>query len=598
MDDLLQFTVYEGGRRLASRELQTPVELGRIDRDDPDVFAPRELPGCWRLPIASRQEVTIGRRQLLVEAVDSERVRLTNLSGKVELRILNDQSVLGTEAARTLSLPVHVLIGSRRLSIDPVRMTSLLQPPPRPRPDDPPQSILQTIMASSLAADRAIPALHIMPWVEAAMQIQSAGSEEVVLDQAVKHLKRLLQLDATAVLMSAGGTWTMRCQHPAMHPATDKASAEDASSIGEAAWSPSRRVLAMVASEGKTFWQLPEVCTGSIAGVAALIASPILNHAGLVIAILYGQRSEGAVGATAVTETHAMLTELLASAIAAALEKKQLLQKTRELEIGRSIQQSFLPTELPQPSGWQVGVAFQPARDVSGDFYDALMISPRHLLVVVADVCDKGVGSALYMTLFRSLIRAFAQEAAASEHALETEQNIAPEVPGGGSIDSIDPWSAAVLRHAVEKTNRYVVTTHGWQCMFCTLVAAVIDTERGELTYINAGHDEPIIRRDGGTIELLPTTGPAVGLRDDAAFEVATQRLQPGDCFVGYSDGIPDARNGTGEFFTRGRLLSFVANSSISAADLTEGLMQQLRGFIGLAEPHDDITFAVVVREP
>ena len=103
--------------------------------------------------------------------------------------------------------------------------------------------------------------------------------------------------------------------------------------------------------------------------------------------------------------------QLLASSVAAGLAQKKLVQMERDLEIGRQIQAGFLPKELPRAPGWEVAAHFRPAREVSGDFYDAFALPGGHVALVIADVCDKGVGAALYMTLIRSLLRAFAEQA-------------------------------------------------------------------------------------------------------------------------------------------------------------------------------------------
>src|SRR5262249_55405184 len=157
------------------------------------------------------------------------------------------------------------------------------------------------------------------------------------------------------------------------------------------------------------------------------------------------------------------------------------------------------------------------AREVSGDFYDAFWLPHGLLALVIADVCDKGIGAALYMTLLRSLLRAFAPQGLGRE-------------PAGR------PAGLAALS-AVGLTNDYVAQTHAQACMFASLFFGVLDTATGELTYVNAGHDAPIVVGAAGVKARLAPTGPVVGLSPNAGYEVSCVALEPGDALVAYTDG-------------------------------------------------------------
>ena len=167
---------------------------------------------------------------------------------------------------------------------------------------------------------------------------------------------------------------------------------------------------------------------------------------------------------------------LLRARIDASLEKKNLRDQEqlylkgleRELEIGREIQMGFLPEELPQADGWEIAAYLKAAREVAGDFYDAFMLPDGTIGLVVADVCDKGVGAALFMTLFRSLIRAAATTDGFGESAGSTAE--------------------VRLQHTIELTNNYIAETHGSTGMFATVFFGILDPRSGLLTYINGGH--------------------------------------------------------------------------------------------------------------
>jgi len=189
----------------------------------------------------------------------------------------------------------------------------------------------------------------------------------------------------------------------------------------------------------------------------------------------------------------------------------------RELEIGRRIQSGFLPRALPAVDGWSIGARFRPARQVAGDFYDLFPLAGGGIALVVADVCDKGVGAALYMALFRSLIRAVASQ--------------------DGHRDGAD-----ALRTAARTTSDYIATVHGDANMFATAFLAVLEPASGALAYLNAGHDAPMIVRAGsGAIDRLMPTAPALGLMPGQAFEVRTQRVDAGDLLLAYTDGLTEA---------------------------------------------------------
>ncbi|MCX6068869.1 MAG: GAF domain-containing protein, partial [Chloroflexi bacterium] len=116
----------------------------------------------------------------------------------------------------------------------------------------------------------------------------------------------------------------------------------------------------------------------------------------------------------AFSESHVRLLQTLAASMSLALENARLWEQEnlyrqaleREFEIGREIQAGFLPDILPQPAGWEIAASLQPAREVAGDFYDVFELPEGRIGLVIADVCDKGLGAALFMTLFRSLLRA------------------------------------------------------------------------------------------------------------------------------------------------------------------------------------------------
>jgi phosphoserine phosphatase RsbU/P len=268
------------------------------------------------------------------------------------------------------------------------------------------------------------------------------------------------------------------------------------------------------------------------------------------------------------------------------------LQSLRhEMDVARSIQQDFLPESLPVAPGVQLEAVLQPARHVSGDFYDAFVLAPSGTIVlVVGDVCDKGVGAALFMALFRSLIRASADPV------------------GGGAIQMIG-GRRTLVRNALESaspadlltrvagfTNDYIARLHGRTNMFATVFLAAISAGGARFDYVNAGHDPAIvISPDGATLELRPT-GPALGLMPDQSFRAGDGKLQPGDCLFAFTDGLVEARSPAGEAFGVERLRQTLRSNGTEAPALVRGVLAALQAFTGPAEPHDDVTLLAATR--
>jgi sigma-B regulation protein RsbU (phosphoserine phosphatase) len=248
----------------------------------------------------------------------------------------------------------------------------------------------------------------------------------------------------------------------------------------------------------------------------------------------------------------------------------------RELEIGRNIQQSFLPEQIPIVAGWELAVCFRPARQVAGDFYDVFTLANgERLAIAMADVCGKGVGAAVFMAAFRSVIRALTEQASQ-----------------GGREDD-----AALLGRVVAFVNDYVATTHSRANMFTTLCLALLDPLSGVVTYVNAGHDPPIVRRRDGRVERLAPTGPAVGLLPGMDFRVERIVLDRGDTLLAFTDGVADARDVNGASYGEERLLAHAGRSHATAAALVAGLETSVVTHVGDTEQFDDITVLALRRD-
>jgi serine phosphatase RsbU (regulator of sigma subunit) len=265
----------------------------------------------------------------------------------------------------------------------------------------------------------------------------------------------------------------------------------------------------------------------------------------------------------------------------------------QEMERGRQIQTNFLPTELPRRRGWEFETSFKPARQVAGDFFDVFDLPEKTVGLVIADVCDKGVGAALFMALIRSLIRIFSGQTALEGLACRIspegdEDSQARQVRNPGHLDALK---------AVQLANDYIYKNHEELAMFATLFFGVLDPTSGDLTFINAGHNPLYILKPGGGIrqELHPT-GPAVGIQSKVKMEVAQERVYPGEILFGYTDGVTEALADDGSFFSESALLALLEAEASSAKDLLQRIAAAVKAHAGDAEQFDDITMMAVYR--
>jgi len=249
------------------------------------------------------------------------------------------------------------------------------------------------------------------------------------------------------------------------------------------------------------------------------------------------------------------------------LAQTQRLRLEQELEMARAVQTSLLPAILPVIPGYGLAADWHAAREVAGDFYDVFPLPAGRWGIVIADVSDKGAPAALYMVMARSLMRAQA------EHT---------------------PGPAAVLM-SVHQALRLQCSAE----MFVTVFYAVLDPVAHTLTYANAGHNPPLVRRVDGRLELLPKTGPLLGILDVEAMRLTERslRLEPGEALVAYTDGLTDAENARREFYGLTRLQAALTNAAATAQATLNHLLADLADFTGFAPQSDDMTILVMTRE-
>ncbi len=301
---------------------------------------------------------------------------------------------------------------------------------------------------------------------------------------------------------------------------------------------------------------------------------------------------------------------LLRARITSTLEKKQFRDRereylrqvellsekmTKELEMGRQMQLNFLPRQLVEHPDWEFSAFFRPARQVAGDFYDIFELTESRIGIVIADVCDKGVGAALFMALFRSLIRIFSYQTQLRYGTIFPNPKSAIEEQTMEAFIRPDLLKSEQILEAVQLTNDYVATHHGDLSMFATLFFGILDLKNSQLTYINGGHEPLVVIAANGQIkQKLKSTGPAVGMIPEIRFEIAQATIETGETLVGYTDGVPEARNSAGQFFSKDTLFELLNHPFDSGVALLEEIKTRVLTHIDAAEQFDDITLIAV----
>jgi sigma-B regulation protein RsbU (phosphoserine phosphatase) len=241
----------------------------------------------------------------------------------------------------------------------------------------------------------------------------------------------------------------------------------------------------------------------------------------------------------------------------------------RDLEIARDIQRWLLPATPPPVPGMAIAFATRPANTVAGDYYD---VFPRpasaggdaRFILSVADVAGKSIPAALLMATFQASLRTLSA-------------------------------TPSPLVEMVASMNQYACTNSQSGLRFTTAFVAEFDPARRTLNYINAGHNNPILRRNNGTVEYLVAGGLPLGIRAEAPYDSGSTVLQAGDWLVIFTDGVIEARNERDEEYGEPRLLEVLRTGAASTPDeLLRRLLSDVDSFVGATPQHDDITCMLV----
>jgi serine phosphatase RsbU (regulator of sigma subunit)/CheY-like chemotaxis protein len=249
----------------------------------------------------------------------------------------------------------------------------------------------------------------------------------------------------------------------------------------------------------------------------------------------------------------------LSEALATAKERMEI-----ELNVGRDIQHSMLPDTMPDCSEISLSACMDAAREVGGDFYDYFMLSEDELCFCVADVSGKGVGAALFMAMSKLLIKSRAVD------------------------DKLPSKIMTRVNSDLAKDNP--------ECMFVTVFLATINLRTGEVTYTNAGHNPPLIKRASGDVEEIPDRhGPILGIEEGRDYGQSNLMLGQGDVLLVFTDGVTEAMDSEDNLYSDGRLFATMQGiGDIDAGSVLKTVRNSVDEFSAGAEQADDITIVTL----
>lgn len=274
------------------------------------------------------------------------------------------------------------------------------------------------------------------------------------------------------------------------------------------------------------------------------------------------------------------LLNAIGNQLAAAIAGIHLLEEVRkrdrlqqEIDLAREVQMRLLPQHVPQVPGLEIAATYSPAREIGGDYYDAVEMEPGIVGLTLADVSGKGVSAALLMANLQAVVR--------------------NHLHGGEVSERLERINNQLCRSVLP--GQYV-----------TLFYCEYDGRQRKLTYCNAGHEPPLlVRRNGAGIEHIQTLsegGTVLGLFAGGRYPSATVELEPGDTLLLYTDGVTDAVNPAGEWFERERLIAVMeelTRQNLPAAAVVEKVRNRVFSFAAGQAQFDDLTLlALRVAEP
>lgn len=487
------------------------------------------------------------------EIVYVERDETAPLKGQTGVLIApaSEATAIKPEATIVASAKTSVTAVSKVLSAIDINQTTVsgIQPVP-----DTPADLLAVISRVSVAL------LSSLSLDETLRQVMDFVFEALPADCGYLMLFEKISPQAEPELICK----TMKTRKPL--PTSEPPEVKISHSISEQVLKQGSSVLTSDAQHDPRFQQNQSIV---LSGIRSVMAVPLAIE-GRILGMIYVDSS---FGTNRFTEPQLQLLTLIAGVAAIRIENARLLEVqveqkrlAKELSVASEIQLRLHPANPPRIPGYDmVGVSF-PCYEVGGDYFDFIERKNKQYAIALGDVSGKGTGAALLMTSLHAAVRAYATTpASAPEVVSQINQYIYDNTP----------------------SNRYI-----------TFFYSELDPQTHELTYVNAGHNPPLLIRASGTVEELNVGGFPVGIMPLGEYQQASIQLNAGDVMIIYSDGVTESVNENEEEFGEQRLIEVLQrNRTRTAAGIRDRIDEALTRFVGKAKSVDDLTMVIVKRE-
>ena len=262
------------------------------------------------------------------------------------------------------------------------------------------------------------------------------------------------------------------------------------------------------------------------------------------------------------------LLKAVAAQAAAAIENARLLAEglqaealEKQVNLAGEVQHRMIPQAAPDLPGLDIAAVYVPMYSLGGDFYDFIPLPENNIGLAIADVSGKGVPASLIMASVRAFLRA--------------------------QVDNV-----YYLYEVIRRIN-LMLCRDTMPGEFVTLFYGVLDAANRRFTYCNAGHPPAMVLRDGQVFEL-DSDNMLLGVEEGEDYKQSIIDLRPGDLLLLYTDGLPDARNFKSEAFGRHRIIEAFQRGGPTAEAVAQNVLWEMRKFVGMSEPTDDVTMIVV----
>lgn len=397
-------------------------------------------------------------------------------------------------------------------------------------------------------------------------RINSQSSLDELLGSIMESAKKLNHAEASSLMLADDANSELIIAIPTGPAQAEISGLRIPQDKGIAGWVKTNNEPAIVNDPKTDSRFLGEISKSSFT-TKNLICVPLRNARGKVIGVL---QSINHLDSDVFEEDDLILLQALADQAALAIEKENYHQKeiqaqrvTEQLNTARNIQQQFLPTNFPQLDGYSLYGESVPALEVGGDYFDFFDFRDGRVGFVIADVVGKGVPAALLMATIRSVMKTLAFT------------DINPDV----LVSQVNTALKADMNSG----------------QFVTLFYGELDATKKIIRYVNAGHNPPYLKTDGGALEELHEGGPIVGMLDGLTFEMGERPFGKDTFLYLFTDGVTEAMKENGDQYEEERLMDFIEkNHRMAPEKFCKALIEDMDAFTGEKEQDDDRTMIAI----